>query len=485
MKLGEFFVALGFQLEGEQALDKVDMKLDDLASGAAKALAGVASLTAGMGLMLKQALETANGFRQFALATGLSSQELQRWQSLAEQAGIDAGELAQGVKTLQQATADIAMGRGNVAPWQLLGIAPSRNPFDTLRDIRRAIEGLDPAIARTVVSEMGLGEGMLNILRMSSDQFESLNRNFVRTQGQIDQLNKINSLWAQYAFQIKSVKDQLVAALVPVLQPVLRLMILVNEKMASFTQWLNKSSVGAKIVKGILVVLITAVVTLTAGLTALLAILGAVAATMAFMEIAMGPWLGILTLITIAVAALVLVMDDFITGAQGGKSAIGDLVDAFKPLYDMLADIMDFFEKIDAWFGKHVGLSLGKYSAWKDRQDLKMLENQEREGKLLDKDRPMLEDLRKRIQLDAELDGGWRNTVESSPQMDAIFEQMQQLDRGDVSPGAYPTNLAPLSQENNFNFNGPVTDPKQVVDKTVPALEKSLRTFALQRPATP
>jgi hypothetical protein len=380
MKLAEFFVSLGFDMTGDKQLDQLENKLGEVASNAAKALAGFASMTAGMAVMLHQAMETANGFRQFKAVTGQSAEELQKWQYIAGQAGISGEEIVGTIKSIQRQSAEIAMGRGNPTPWAVLGLDPSSNPFDTIKRLREAVQGFSPAIARSMVESLGVGEGVFAMLEMTEQKFQQLQKDFILSDQQTKSINAISSAWSEVLFQINAVKNQLVASLAPALKPVLDVMKIFLAKAAEFAQWLGKGSTGAKAMRGVLITLAAAIVAITGGLTSLLAILGAITAAIALFQVVSSPVVITIAAITAAVVLLVLMIEDFYTWLKGGDSIFGDFVDSITPLRDILKEISDLF---------------AGFSHWKLGKDISMMEADEKAGNLSDSRKAMLAQMRK------------------------------------------------------------------------------------------
>jgi hypothetical protein len=357
MKIADFFVGLGFDIDGAPELKELDAKLSDMRNNAAKLLAVFAGMTAAMGAMLNATLDLARGFNLFEKSTGLSANELKRWQYVAEQVGASGEEVAQSIKTIQQARADIMMGTGNVAPWQLLGIAPGDDPFETLKQLRERIRTLDPAVARSIVGQMGISEGVFAMLRLSNHEFDELQKKFQLTKTNNAILAKANQEWAKFKFEISAVRDRLVAELVPALLPVLRLLGNIVGLLANFTEWLNKGSFAAKVVRIGLIAVAGAIVAITGALVVFVGVLGLATVAMTALDIAAAPLLPVIWAITAvvlvaigAIAALVLTLQDLWTALQGGESlfvkvfaGIGSSIN--KVIEDMLR-FLGIFDKV-------------------------------------------------------------------------------------------------------------------------------------------
>lgn len=172
MNIGELFVTLGIKGQGLGTLKEVAEKIANLPVDAAAAIAGMAGISLELGRMAEEAINTSVAFQAFSNQTGLSWQELQKWQIVATQANVSAQAVATSVSTLERNLAEIRLGRGNIAPFQMLGISPvGQDAFGVLRQLRERIKNMNPATATNIASQMGLSPEMMNVLRLSDKQF--------------------------------------------------------------------------------------------------------------------------------------------------------------------------------------------------------------------------------------------------------------------------------------------------------------------------
>ncbi len=175
MTIAEFFVTLGIKGKGLGTLKDVAKTISSLPVDAAAAIAGMAGISLELGKMAEEAMATSVAFQAFTNQTGLSWQQLQRWQIVAEQANVSASAVAGSVNQLERNLAEIRLGRGNIAPFQMLGIGvgPGTDAFTVLEKLRERIRGLNPATATNMVTQMGLSPEMMNVLRLSDQQFKT------------------------------------------------------------------------------------------------------------------------------------------------------------------------------------------------------------------------------------------------------------------------------------------------------------------------
>lgn len=175
MKLGEFFVTLGVNADTLKVREFVGA-IGNLPIAVAGGIAALAGIQMKMLEVTREALEAAVAFKHFSTETGLSWQELQKWQIVAEQASVSTESVAQSVGSLQRNLAEIRMGRGNISPFQILGISANQNAFQVLEQIRQRIKGMDKATAFNLVQQMGLSPDMIHVLQLSDEKFAKFSK---------------------------------------------------------------------------------------------------------------------------------------------------------------------------------------------------------------------------------------------------------------------------------------------------------------------
>lgn len=220
MKIAEFFVALGVDVE-----NKDSKKLNDVVKGMANLDVKSIAAAAGLGVafvalkkITEQAIKTGLALHNFSVQTGISTRKLQQWSFVAEQMGASAADVESAVKSLQISTAQIKLGQGNLAPFQMLGVNPLQNEFDLLEDIAEKIKGLDPGMTRLISSQLGISDGMLNILKSSKDVRGEIEKQFFLREKEINQLNDLRKVWVRLRQGIFFFMNVVVVQLVPVFQ---------------------------------------------------------------------------------------------------------------------------------------------------------------------------------------------------------------------------------------------------------------------------
>jgi len=318
MKIGELFVVLGFKLEGRARLEELEKGMTAAAVLAGKAALGVGSLTTALGFMLNMSMDAGVELKKFAAATGLSTDELQRWQFMAEQNNVSGKEMLDTIKEIQKAGADIRLGRGNIAPWQLFGVDPTQDPFTVLKNLRAAINRFPEDIARTIAGDAGISDDVFQMLRNTNLEFDKLEQKYIASRKQAEDLARLKGQWAGIKFELTSIGIQLTATFLPLLQKAVPYIQKGADKLADFVKFLQSGTPEAERWKMILEAAVVAIVAMAVGLGALVALFVTLATVFAVLEL--GPLLADLALVTGAIAGIVYLVNDLIKAAKGMQS---------------------------------------------------------------------------------------------------------------------------------------------------------------------
>ena len=198
MTIGELLVKLRFSITGEQNLSVIENRLQTAGNLAGALATRLTIATTALGVIAYKALNASVALSKFQQVTGISSRDLQQWQYAAAKFGVAGDEVATTFKNIEQAQAGISLGEGNIAPWQLLNIDPRQDPKKVLLDIHDRIQGMQPAMARFVTSQMGIGEDMFVFLSQANIQYGELNKKFEASEEENKRLMKLNGRIEQF-----------------------------------------------------------------------------------------------------------------------------------------------------------------------------------------------------------------------------------------------------------------------------------------------
>jgi len=231
MKVGELFVALGFDVDEDKLKgfnDRITTARNNVIKLAAVAAAGVFAVNR----FVAGSVDAALSMRNFNTETGNSIETLQKWQRVAvmKNPAMSADQVTESFKAMAQAIADVEMGKGNPAAFSMLGITDvrGRDVGDVLEELRVKIDrNLDEwtrngKVAAVfgrggLLSQIGFDPSMIQALRLSKKEFDSLSKNKFLKQEQIDRLVKLSESFARIRVEWNLFKDTVSAEIAPYL----------------------------------------------------------------------------------------------------------------------------------------------------------------------------------------------------------------------------------------------------------------------------
>lgn len=293
MKVGELFVALGIDAETEKAkgFESVLVSTTLKAAGLVTALIGV-SLE--LRRMINESLEFSVEMQRFEKQTGLSAEKLQYWQIIAERANVSADDVSASVSALGRNIANINMGRGDVSPFQMMGINPrGKDPFTVLSEVQEAIKGMNRPTAVNLMEQMGITPDMIMLLSMTTKEMKALaGPDLILSDRNKDKLLKVRLEFTKLRQELTYIGRTIVSDI----SPILRLF-------ANFI--------------GNLAMMVTALVQGLLHLKGVIPILTAL-----FIQ-----FMSVIAPITTAIMGLLLILEDLYVFSKGGKSVFGELAD--------------------------------------------------------------------------------------------------------------------------------------------------------------
>ena len=176
---------------------------------------------------------------------------------------------------------------------------------------------------RGLLGKVGMA-GVMPLLQAPAEDFAKLERT-IMSRNQVDRLVALNREWQRLVVNLGAVKNQLAAGLAPALGFLAKILGVIASGLTMLTNWLNSAGIGAMLARvaiGVLAVaflsLGAAIAVVAAGFAGLAALLVLFSPAVLAVAAAAAPLLAVIALIGAGVAALVLMLDDFWTAADGG-----------------------------------------------------------------------------------------------------------------------------------------------------------------------
>jgi len=350
--------------QGNAEIDKTRDKLkktDDIADRLAGSLRGLgAALVAGFGVdamigFAQSTLESTNELMRWSSRLNMSVTELRGWTGAAAQFGADVDDVTDALKELQLKAQDaLTGGTAQAEMFDRIGISlddlrPVVNDSSQLMELftRRLDAVNDEGLRNFTVDELmsDAGTRMLPLFRQGAEAIDEMRKAAEKRSRNIEKLarqqSRLNRVTAVSKMQLESLAASVLIKLLPPLTKI-------AEK-------------GGKIVESI-----SNVVEKSNVLEAALITLAGIAAVFAIATI--GIW-GPFALAAIAIALIVIAIDDFITALRGGDSIIEEFLDSLGYLFDSPRFGKEFFSGLRKGFiiingamgdGRNLSQSLGE-----------------------------------------------------------------------------------------------------------------------------
>lgn len=352
MTIAELFARIGIKADDAQA-KRFHGTLKAVKIGMIAATAAAAGVSLAIRKITADAMAGAVAFKQFETETGASAQELQKWQSVAEQTNQTAESVTSAIKAIVANQNKIKLGQGNISGFQLLGIDPRQDPFKILEELRIKTKGLSDGMKKNILAQMGVGVGLLQTLELTREQFDAMaSRAFIISPGAIETLNKTKASIDLAARAIKYIKAQIAVGLSPQIEKLTK----------QFTNFIKVNEKG--IIKGFQIAFTYVRKFTGAIMNAGRAINNVVTNTIGWKKAIIG-LIGVFALLNLTLLAspigliiagivlLIAVLDDLYIYSKGGKSLFGLMMEGIKN------------SKIMEWFEDFIGKIIEMYETMK------------------------------------------------------------------------------------------------------------------------
>ena len=176
--IGELFIELGVKAD-TSTINKVGAGIKGLRSNLLLVAGAFTGAVVGLDRFVDSALKGVVALQNINAQTGLSIEKLQQFQQAGQLSNLalSADQIAQSIGNVQKNLANIRIGQGNIAPFQLFpGVdIAGADVFDIMEQIRDNIHELDPAIATNLITQMGLTPDFINLLNLGNLSLQYLN----------------------------------------------------------------------------------------------------------------------------------------------------------------------------------------------------------------------------------------------------------------------------------------------------------------------
>lgn len=201
--IGEFFVSIGVDAaEGALTVGNLVQGFGNLEIATIAEIGLLWEMTIQLGRATDAGIKAALGFEQFTMHTGLSAQELQKWQIVAQQSHASADDVTGSVENLTKHLANLAVGipDSSLASLQQLGISAfeasgkMKTAFQILGEVRARLAATtaDAGQQERILAGLGISPNLRETLLLSEALFKE-RRSFVPGMS-VDQEKKFDHL---------------------------------------------------------------------------------------------------------------------------------------------------------------------------------------------------------------------------------------------------------------------------------------------------
>lgn len=197
-------------------------------------LALFAAFTAGRGIkeFVTDITQTDAGLGRFANMVGQSAEKIASWRGAGRLMGVQAGEIDSAISSLTQNFQQFALtGESSMVPWlRALGLnladaTGKMKPFDQiLLEVSKRIQGMDHAKATAILTNLGFGPGMIQVLLQGPAAIQKLidkQKDLAKAQAaDADAAARRQLAWEAFLSQAERVGIILLTTLTPALEAV-------------------------------------------------------------------------------------------------------------------------------------------------------------------------------------------------------------------------------------------------------------------------
>lgn len=219
MTIAELFVNIGVKGADQTAksVATVETGLKDVASTGLAAKAAVIGLIYGLEKLTGMAGARGMELQQFAGATGLSAEKLQKWQYAARQFGVQNEEVAGSVKSVQTAMTDMLLGKGAPAGFgyvsSKVGLDPTRlrDTFYVMDKLQKFAKEVPPDVAANVLKSFGISDTMFQFFAKNKQDIDKVKPSNIFSEREVAALARVDVAWSNFWNRFKMIIGGLTA----------------------------------------------------------------------------------------------------------------------------------------------------------------------------------------------------------------------------------------------------------------------------------
>ena len=349
MTIAKLFARIGLKTDAAKAA-RFEHQIKNIKKGLFVAATAAVGFSIAIKKITDESFAAAAALKQFEAETGASTQELQKWQAIAEQTNNAAQDVTSSIKAIVANQEKIRLGQGDISGYQLLGIDPRQDPFKILEELRTKTQGLTRGMKKNVLSQIGVSAGLIRSLELTNEQFDKMAaRAFIIPQSAINIMDGARSSIKEVGQAVNWLKAMIATALAPNIKKMNKIIVewIRNNKdgiiktTKTIFKWITKYTKAIINVSKMINEIIKNTIGWKAAMIGMIAVVGILNSALLLSPIG---------LITAGIILLVAVLDDLYRYSQGKESLFGILMKKFpefeKGLQGFFSGFKDFLKII-------------------------------------------------------------------------------------------------------------------------------------------
>lgn len=218
LKVGEFFVELGIAgaVKTKEAIGSVRSMMKGTRDASFEMKAGIFGAVVALEEITRRSIGAAVDLKNFAGATGLSTDALQKLNYWAEMNDVSAEGMTQTIKGLQAAQSALRLGMGVPAGAVYFGLNQNNNPIEMFAEIHKKLRQIgndqkEIGNARTMAATLGITDDMFAGLRIGTGNMTGFRRELMLTNREVQSMLEVNRAWKDFWATLKGSTNKAIA----------------------------------------------------------------------------------------------------------------------------------------------------------------------------------------------------------------------------------------------------------------------------------
>lgn len=211
MKIADLFINLGVKGEGQltKALKTSGQGLGEVRSMALSTKLAIFAMVYGLKELMANSMQAGSDLSQFASSTGLSAENLQRWQYAARQFNVNAQEMSTSIKSVQDGMTNMLLGKGAPEGLALLsntvGFDPNkaRDTFYVMEQIQKFVQTMPADVGKQLTKSFGISDGVFAAMKRNAFNPDAFARANIYTDRQAESLRRVDVAWENLGDRIQ------------------------------------------------------------------------------------------------------------------------------------------------------------------------------------------------------------------------------------------------------------------------------------------